>query len=39
LKRLAIEIEFKDKFDHVVLNEDVDTATMEIENIIKEKIK
>ncbi len=39
LKRLALEIEFKEKFDHVVVNDDVDKATLEIEKLIKEKIK
>ena len=39
LKRLSLEIEYKDKFDHVIINYDVDQATQEIENIIKEKIQ
>lgn len=39
LKRLSLEMEFKDKFNHTIINADVDKATEEIEKIIKEKIK
>ena len=39
LKRLSLELEFKDKFNHAIINADVDKATEEIEKIIKEKIK
>ena len=38
LKRLSLEMEFKDKFNHTIINADVDRATEEIEKIIKEKI-
>ncbi|NQU68508.1 MAG: guanylate kinase [Candidatus Marinimicrobia bacterium] len=39
LKRLSLEMEFKDKFNHAIINADVDKATEEIETIIKEKNK
>ena len=39
LKRLSLEMEFKDKFNHAIINADVDKATEEIEKIIKEKNK
>ena len=39
LQRVAKELEFKEKFQHHIVNEDLNEATNEIESIIKEKIK
>ena len=39
LQRVAKELEFKEKFQHHIVNEDLKEATNEIESIIKEKIK
>ena len=39
LKRFQIEMEFKEKFDKVVVNEDLDQTVIEVENMIKEASK
>ena len=39
LQRVSKELEFKEKFQHHIVNENLKEATNEIESIIKEKIK
>ncbi len=39
LKRFALELEYKDKFDHHLINDNLETVVGEVEKIIKEKIK
>jgi guanylate kinase len=36
LKRFALEIEYKEKFDHHFINEELDETTLDIEKVIKE---
>ena len=39
LKRFPIELEFKEKFEHHFINEDLKETTDEIDKLIKEKCK
>ena len=39
LKRFPIELEFKEKFEHQFINEDLKETTNEIDKLIKEKCK
>ncbi|NOZ07855.1 MAG: guanylate kinase [FCB group bacterium] len=39
IKRFQIELEYKDKFDHHVINDDLETVVNEIESKIKEVYK